>query len=1388
MGGGGQTEGEDHEYSVRAVTFSIFGTDEIKSVSTMEVNERTLYSAPGGVGGSDRRPSEHGVLDSRLGVSDRKLQCATCGGKLTECAGHFGMVRLEMPVYHVGYFKNVLTILQCVCKSCSTILVPEVEKKEFQKVLGNWNAEPAKRALCFKKLVERCKRVKVCPCCGALNGAVKKVPNQLKISHDKYYKDDKSKKEFINTTFAQAKRENEQLGQHLVKVVETLNCLRVWEIFKRIKPEDVELLNIKVKPEKLLMTHIPVPPVCIRPSIEMEMTSATNEDDITMKLIQIVEVNNNLRQSIEKGLAMTGMMEHWDFLQMQCAMYINSEAPGLPPVYHPHTKPLRGFVQRLKGKQGRFRGNLSGKRVDFSGRTVITPDPNLSIDEVAIPENVAKSLTYPDRVTRYNIKKLRDAILNGIEKHPGASFVIKKNSSKTYLKYGLRERIADGLQVGDVVERHLVDGDIVLFNRQPSLHKMSIMAHRVRVMPWRTFRFNECVCPPYNADFDGDEMNLHVPQTERARTEALVLMSVAQNLMSPKSGELIVSAIQDFLTCAHLVTVKDVFFDRVEFTRLACFICDASTSMELPPPAILKPVELWSGKQLFSMIIREALISYVKINLQLAEKIYSKRNECMCAVDGWVCVRDSNLLCGNLGKATLGTGSKEGLFALLVRDYNALIAMQCMNRLAKLSARWLGMFGFSIGISDVTPGKSLLVGKEDTVRKQYAKCERHIDLYNKGELELEAGCNDSETLEVRVSSELNKIREQAGKMCIQELHRKNSALIMAQCGAKGSPLNISQMVACVGQQNVNGKRIPEGFRDRTLPHFEKHMKSPNAKGFVKSSFFSGMSPTEFFFHTMAGREGLVDTAVKTAETGYMSRRLMKALEDLATRYDNTVRTCNGVVIQFTYGDDSLDPVEVEDKDGSPVNFGRILDLVRTRIPSTAEGSLLPREIRSEIVRASEAAKPANMGERAACAGDIPSAFEHWMRNKMHKFIFDQADKVEKLRKTWKLPLNKKVDDKENGKEYLLSIDGLSKSQIEEFVRTCFSKYEKERVEPGTAVGAVAAHSIGEPGTQMTLKTFHFAGVASMNVTLGVPRLKEIINASKTVSTPIMRVRLDDCKSYHTARIVKSRLERTTLGEVSSSISSVLGPSGAYILIQLDTALIRKLELKLDAEKICSILETATKLKIKRKHVEISSRSKLRVYPPQDESKGGANKKNTLFLMHSLVKELPQVIVKGIPAIQRAVINKEKSGEHYLVVEGLNLKEVMGIEGVDFKRTDSNHVMEVEKTLGIEAARESIINEIVYTMSEHGITVDRRHVMLLADLMTNKGEVLGITRFGIAKMKESVLMLASFEKTTDHLFNAALQGRRDAITGVSESIIMGKPMPIGTGHDMTLLCE
>ncbi|KAL0949102.1 hypothetical protein HGRIS_009191 [Hohenbuehelia grisea] len=1359
---------------IKKLQFSLLNAQDTVKISEFEVTHRDLYTV------TDRLPVKDGVLDRRLGTTEKNAFCETCGQSSVNCVGHYAYIKLVVPVFHIGYFKHTIAILQCICKTCARVLLEEPDRRVFLKRFRRPNLENMQRQALCKAVNTTARKVVYCSYCSSTNGAVKKA-GALKIIHDRFRaKKTADEMERWKKTFSAAVEAQKELGMYLNKAVhEDLNPLKVLDLFRRISDEDCELLGLRPefgRPEEFIWQYISVPPVCIRPSVAQD--GASNEDDLTVKLTEIVFTNALIKQGLSKGSPTPQFMEQWEFLQLSVAMYINSELPGVPS--QPGQKPIRGFVQRLKGKQGRFRGNLSGKRVDFSGRTVISPDPNLRIDEVAVPERVAKVLTYPERVTVHNIESLRKAVQNGCDVHPGANFV-SRDDNKKFLKFGNRAAIAEGLKIGDVVERHVIDGDVVLFNRQPSLHKLSIMCHRAKVRPWRTFRLNECVCGPYNADFDGDEMNLHVPQTEEARTEALELMNIKHNLVTPRNGEPVIAAIQDFITASYLLSRRDMFFDRRQFTQICCYLADANMHIDIPPPTIWKPVRLWTGKQIFNVLMRPNKSSKIFVNV---ESKCNKWEEAkpenfpprmkvindLSPNDGWLVIVNSEIMCGVMDKAIVGSGKKKSIFGVIMRDYGPHEAAMAMNRLAKLAARYLANFGFSLGINDVIPGPQLSAKKDELVEKAYADCQDLIASAKKGKLENKPGCNQEQTLEAMISSVLSKVREAVGQICMKELSRHNAPLIMATCGSKGSVINVSQMVACVGQQIIAGHRVPDGFQDRSLPHFPKKSKEPPSKGFVRNSFYSGLVATEFLFHAISGREGLVDTAVKTAETGYMQRRLMKALEDLTTQYDLSVRNSTGGVVQFRYGDDGLDPACLEG-DAQPIEFQRAWSHAMA-IGARSGRGLLPFEVTEILER--ELSTPRFASECPTTYIDIIRSFvagqvQNIAGQRQSRGMFDALEREAEWDEDTDLSLGASASDK-------AIVDNKSKiteSQLRAFLDLCWVKYAKARIEPGSTVGAVGAQSIGEPGTQMTLKTFHFAGVASMNVTLGVPRIKEIINAAKIISTPIISCKLVTRNSEASARIVKGRLEKTLLGDIASVLEEAWAAEYTYIGIIMDMDAIQKLQLELTLDDVKWAIVAAKKLKIKQEAITvIPRRNRLRIYVD------GVDK---YYRLRELKRGLCDVVVKGVASIQRAIINiKDKDdlrggkGDKELLVEGYALQKCMITEGIIGEHTTSNHVMEVAQVLGIEAARKTIIDEIQHTMKSHDMVIDPRHVMLLGDVMTYKGEVLGITRFGVAKMKDSVLMLASFEKTTDHLFDASAYGKNDSIAGVSESIIMGNP--------------
>ena len=1370
----------------------------------------------------------------------------------------------------------------------------EPERRQFLKELRRPGIDNLRRTAILKRINEQCRKARTCPYCGSIQGVIRKL-GVMKLVHDKFSAYNKStaqkkippesKVEF-DASFEQAKKYTPELEKHTRKAMDDLNPLKVMNLFKTISQQDCELLGLdpaEGRPDMFLWQYVPAPPICIRPSVAQE--NASNEDDITSKLSEIILYAGHLRESLKKGVALPVIMEQWEFLQLQVGMYVNSDVPGL---YQPgFGKPIRGFCQRLKGKQGRFRGNLSGKRVDFSGRTVISPDPNLSIEQVAVPQLVAKNLTYPERVNHANIEKLRERVINGPNVWPGAQGIIKKDGAKYNLKIGtesLRERHAGGLEHGDVVERHLEDNDIVLFNRQPSLHKLSIMSHLVKVRPWRTFRLNECVCTPYNADFDGDEMNLHVPQTEEARAEAINLMGVKNNLITPKNGEPIIAATQDFITAAYLLSGKDNFFDRATFTYICTQMLLGDTHLDLPPPAVIKPKALWTGKQIFNVLMRPNKESPVLVNLDAKNKVFYKKNDGhipdMDIDDAFLVVRNSEVMCGRMDKSTVGGGDKKSVFYVILRDFGPDYAAAAMNRLAKLCARTLTLRGFSIGVGDVWPSGPLTDHKAKLVEDAYQKCDELIETYKQGKLEKAPGCNLEQTLENSISGILSKVRQQAGDYCVDNLSKNNAPLIMAKSGSKGSNINVAQMIACVGQQIISGKRVPDGFQDRSLPHFHKNARQPPSKGFVRNSFYTGLVPTEFLFHAISGREGLVDTAVKTAETGYMSRRLMKSLEDLSTQYDDTVRTSEGGIVQFQYGADRLDPVDMEG-DAKPVDFNRTWNHAQSITWRNSEASLLPREIQElcktildverkkyvrrhlvtneeikyddETIRQSEdhdvliaidehesarvylntirdyiAAHAMKLAKARKAVGLDPclppgdeamkKAVEKWAPRsaedtEMEVDAFGKPDKpFEYVLRDLRREFEEEEELDETSREarirskaqaHVDRVAKVSERTLRQFIQMCLRKYKKAHVEPGHAVGAVGAQSIGEPGTQMTLKTFHFAGVAGMSITQGVPRIKEIINASKLISTPIITCELENRVDIQAARVVKGRIEKTYISDVISYIDDEWLPDVAKIVLQVDLQALSSMQLGISIKDIADSIIRAKKLKLKVEpddlriggnRVEVivrntwqdvtAARKAARVRAAAIEKgqlvSGSLDEFAADFQLrvNFLKRMLPQVAISGYPEASRAIIQTSETNEHKVHVEGYGLRSCMTTEGVIGTKCVTNSVMECRDVLGIEAARTTIANEIGAVMSYLGI--DPRHMELLADVMTYKGEILGITRFGLAKMRDSVLQLASFEKTPDHLFDAAAGMKKDRIQGVSECIIMGQTMSIGTG--------
>jgi len=855
------------------ITFSVLSSKMIRKMASAKVVTPELYDKEG-------YPVDGGLMDIRLGVIDPGLKCKTCGSKLKECSGHFGYIELARPIIHIKFVSVIMNLLRSTCRDCGRILIPknkiDTAQEELNKIEKEAGIEARRKNI--KDIISSLKTVNKCPWCKA---------RQQKISLEK------------PTTFL----ENEK----------RLNPIEIRTRLEKVQDEDLELFGLVPKharPEWMVLTILPIPPVTMRPSITLE-SGERSEDDLTHKLGDIVRINQRLFENINAGAPEIIIEDLWDLLQYHITTFFDNNVSELPPARHRSGQPLKTVTERIKSKEGRIRHNLAGKRTNFSARTVISPDPMLNLNEVGVPMEIAMKLTVPERVNEWNIEYLKGFVKNGPNNYPGANYVIRPDGKKKKLTEETIEPSLDELQQGYIVERHLLDKDIALFNRQPSLHRMSMMCHKVRVLPFKTLRLNPAVCHPYNADFDGDEMNLHIPQTEEARAEAETLMEVQTQLISPRYGLSVIGCVQDAISGNYLLT-KDIILTRAEAIDLLTFsgIDDFS---KLPKK------ETITGKEVFSVLIPDDFNFTGKArhyDSTLDKKANTER-------DAYVVIKDGKLISGIMDRNNLGEGS-----GLLLRNihkrYGKEQTIDLLGKLFRLGIGVLLRVGFTTAISDTDLPESAVLNIKETLQNAEKEVDQLIDLFNNNKLEAFPGKSVKETLELKILEALNRARNKTGELVAKHADKKTHTMVMADSGARGNLLNLAQMAACVGQQAMRGKRIDKGYKERTLSCFKKGDLSPAAHGFISNGFKTGLNPYEFFFGAMTGRDSLMDTALRTPKSGYLYRRLSNAMQDLKTEYDFTIRDAAKRIIQFNYGEDGID---VSKSEGGILNVKRIIKTV-----------------------------------------------------------------------------------------------------------------------------------------------------------------------------------------------------------------------------------------------------------------------------------------------------------------------------------------------------------------------------------------------------------------------------------------------------------------------------
>jgi len=1165
--------------NVVGLQLSIYTKDEILKNSVVPITSAELNE-----GTSMNIPKCNGVNDPRLGPLSRSSPyvCPTDNLAYVKCPGYFGHIVFAKPVYWSHYLEIVVIILKFTCTSCSSLLIDksgETSTSEHQAFLASQKLKGKSRWAKFKKIKHR----KTCLECLADQPSRYNKEANIGIGATLT----------TQSSFPIAEYNSSNVTSSGTKKI-LMSAEMVYEIFSNISDEDVEIMGFSAqysRPENFICSVFPVPPPCVRPS-NLTETSQRSVDDLTYKISDIMKLNECLEKKIAKNENDEQIYWYLELLQYHVATYVNNEIKGLQKAKRRSGGPMKSVTARLKGKEGRIRQNLMGKRVDFSARSVITPDPMLGIDEVGVPLKIAKDLTYPETVTRYNIAHLTKIVHNGPNKYPGARYIRSLNGTKWEqrdLKHTERKGTLKSLElsIGDVVLRHLLDGDYVLFNRQPSLHKMSMMCHRVRVLPFDTFRLQLAVVGPYNADFDGDEMNLFLPQNVVSTRELEYLCSVLLQVISPQHSNPVISINEDSLMGSYLMTRDDILLNKRQFMNIMIWNEIAVTKLPVPKG----PNGLYTGKQLFSLMLPNITMNTGKSKIINGE-----------------------LLEGTLNNAELGK-SQNGIIKRLLKDHGTEHVRLFLDSVQRMVRCFLvNHSGYSIGIQDCLISKENQKIISNNIDESLSKAHELLHVAHEGIMKLKRKTEIIDDFENQMSEILEGCKYKAGSMLNSTensiLDKENKFLLFKTSGSKGKPDNITNTMGLIGQQSVSVKqedgvyqkqRLPAnygikagGLNYRTLPVVSRDDDSPISRGFIANNFVSGLNCIEFWATNVSGREGLMDTALKTSDTGYFQRRLVKAMEDAKIAYDGTVRNSVDNILQLSYGCDGMNSIKLEKSDATDdlqlmlMNNTELYDkymfydekwssLVTPNIKKEltskdgkSELQLLMKDVVNEllefrnVMRTKIYANPIKKELPEYLKIKLPFNIKRIIHNARNTYVNHTmttnlhpkkiVEDVNTLISNFKMivcdnPNNSIYEEIEESNKTLIRIvikTYLSPKRVineyrltEEGFNFVLNELNKQFlggiVPPGESVGPLAAQSIGQPSTQMTLNTFHAAGSAgNSNLTTGMPRVREIIQVSKNPKGARMDIYLKPQYRYDIkkAEEIKNNLRQTTLKDIT----------------------------------------------------------------------------------------------------------------------------------------------------------------------------------------------------------------------------------------------------------------
>lgn len=876
---------------INEIDFGILSEEEILQMSVVEVTKTKLFTTS-----KQKETLSESLYDLRMGPMETKQICPTCNLKTKDCPGHFGHIVLCMRIVHPLYYRHVVDFLKCFCIQCSRLLIT----KDHLQLWGISRYSGEQR---FSYIIKQIIKIKFCSSCN--------------VSQPKY------------TLILQEGSFFASFKKHTTVEKIKLSVDEIYSIFCKISDSDVRLLGFdpsKTHPKNLIVRVLPVLPPRSRPFIVTD--NIICDDDLTISYSEILKIN---QQILNTKLSDPKRQKLVDTLVFRVKSLMDNSNMRAK---HTNSRPIKGFKERLCGKDGLIRSNLMGKRGNFSARTVIGPDPTLRLNELAVPPSVCETLSYCVTVNSRNIDHLQQQVWEGkvnmIDKLNTEDDQSLNRIRRIHTEYALQNEHKETickLSIGDRVHRQLDTGDVVLLNRQPTLHKGSMLAKRIVKRKGKTFRMNLATTGSFNADFDGDEMNIFVPQSEDCRAELEMLSLTEHNIIGTQTSGTVITIVQDALLSSYVMTRNNHPIPKHEFFQL-CMSCD--TELNTPGGIAFerierklsvaqrvfnkfnKPLPLFCGKTLFSLLLPD-------------DFTYTSTNRA-CKEEPVVRIYKGILYEGSINKVNLKSG-QSSLITLLCKEYDKETVLHFINNVQFLANAYILYHGFSVGIQDCVAQRQSGMKINEII----TRCSMEAQLH-------EETVMNPVIREAKVNMSLSKAKDIGMKIATESLSETNNFITTVSAGSKGDYFNIAQIMGILGQQNISGKRVQCHLNrgTRTLPHYPFKIPDKeteyNSRGFIRNSFLKGLTPQEFWFHAMSGREGITDTAMKTAKSGYTQRKMVKIMEDVQVKYDNTVRNSVGTIIQFAYGDDNLCGSKTVLENGTPTicNIDRLVQQLNNR--------------------------------------------------------------------------------------------------------------------------------------------------------------------------------------------------------------------------------------------------------------------------------------------------------------------------------------------------------------------------------------------------------------------------------------------------------------------------